>query len=94
MSYFQIGDLVRARLDVRDEDFYAEVHPGDIGTVVVAGDGDGSIGVDWGHDVDGHDCDAGIPERNGTFVVGDDLELLSDIEDEMDIPSPDLEGVL
>lgn len=94
MGYFRVGDLVRARLDVKDEDFYADVHPGDVGTVVVADDGDSSIGVDWGHDVGGHDCNVDIPDGNGTFVPYDDLELLLVIEDEMDIQSPDLEGVL
>lgn len=94
MSDFRVGDFVRARIDRKDEDFYADVHPGDVGTVVVADDGDSSIGVDWGHNVNGHDCDVDIPDGNGTFVACYDLELLPVIEDEMDIPSPDLEGVL
>lgn len=94
MSYFRVGDFVRARLDRKDEDFYADVHPGDVGTVVMSDSGDTSIGVDWGHDVNGHDCNIGLPYGNGTFVGCDDLELLSVIEDEMDIPSPDLEVVL
>lgn len=28
MNYFRVGDFVRARLDRKDEDFYADVHPG------------------------------------------------------------------
>lgn len=94
MRYFRVGDFVRARIDRKDEGFYADVHPGDLGTVVVADDGDTAIGVDWGHDVGGHDCNIGLPYGNGTFVEYYNLELLSVIEDEMDIPSPRLEDVL
>ena len=93
MNKFCVGDIVQARPDVRDENFYAEVHPGDIGTVVRA-DNDDSIGVDWGHWVDGHDCDTDIPYGNGTFVSSKYLQYPFSEEDEMDIPSPDLEGVL
>lgn len=94
MGYFQVGDIVRVRLDVKDDYLYGDVHPGDIGTVVQVGYGTSPIGVDWGHNVGGHGCDVDIPYGNGTFVEYSDLELLPVIEDEMDIPSPDLEGVV
>lgn len=94
MSYFHIGDIVQARIDLPDHIFWGTVHPGDIGIVVVGGGDNTLIGVDWGRHVHGHDCEAGVPVGNGTFVAGKNLTLAADTQDKMDIPSPNLEVVL
>lgn len=73
----------------------SNIHVGDVGIVcnVLSGTLNGVYGVDWGHDVDGHDCEGTCDFGNGWNVYGSRIKLLSE-DDGFDIAMSDIDQLL
>lgn len=74
----------------------SNIHVGDVGIVCDAtfsGVFAGIYGVDWGHDVDGHDCMGTCAFGNGWNVYGSRIKLLSE-DDDFDIATSDIDQLL
>ena len=90
---FKLGDQVMAAPWLSDDDFYGDVHPGDVG-IVISVDVD-TLGINWGRNVGGHDCGQDdVPVGYATWALEDDLILAAENKEQIDISAPDLEEII
>lgn len=85
---FNIGDTVVCMVDHPDNNDF--IMAGDTGTVLFCDHG--IVGVDWGRNVDGHDCDRRCPYGNGWNVKESKVELWTP-DAPFDIQPSDIESL-
>lgn len=88
---FRIGDLVA--LNCYKPDGNSAIKMGDIGTVVWIRDGV-NIGVDWGKDVDGHDCEGHCEYGRGWNVNETRLTLVCHASEDKEFEQEDDSGLV
>lgn len=73
---FKIGDKVRLKRGLTSNSD-GRITPDDVGVVVDMNDGDWRIGVDFGPDFSGHDCEGhAYSATSGWNVLKNELELV------------------
>lgn len=90
---FSVGDQV---VCIKSDGVHnTNIHVGDVGIVrnVLSVEFSGVYGVDWGHDVDGHDCRGTCDFGNGWNVHESRIKLLSE-DDNFDIAMSDIDQLL
>lgn len=70
---YNVGDIVRLVVDAPERNH--ELKIGDVGIIVDINGGLPPIGVDWGRNVNGHDCIGRAIYGNGWYVGKTDIEL-------------------
>lgn len=85
---FCIGDHVVCTYPSRT--YNSNIMRTDIGTICEILYGGSNYGVDWGHDINGHDCNGNCPHGYGWRVSGRYLKL-AEPDKSFDVSSSDID---
>lgn len=90
---FKLGDQVMAAPWLSDDDFFCDVHPGDVGIVIRVGEN--ILRINWGRNVGSHGCGQDdVPDGYATWELAVNLTLAAENKEQIDISAPNLEDII